>query len=313
MRLLWLFLLALLAACGADQGLPAEPLRLPAGSLPPAYLGEPYRAELFAAGGLRPYSYELRGKLPEGLVFKGGVISGTPRAKGKARFEVTVKDAALSAVTKSFVLVVGDPPPPAFDFVLPPVAVADPFVAVVRLSGRRTLGFEARFVLRDLKPDLKTLRVTKGALYLARFDEETNVLGLDLAYFQPAASGEVFRLTLVPEKKALFKKIPYEARFLDAKGKPFAASERVAFAPSKTGKYAFTDLVRLARNWGKRAEKGKALEGDLNRDGRVDEADLALLRADYRWAWPEKKPKPLQSQGSPRKSSSIPEASSSLP
>ncbi len=312
MRLLWLFLLVLLAACGADQGLPTEPLRLPAGSLPPAYLGEPYRAELFAAGGVRPYRYEERGKLPKGLVFKNGVISGTPRAKGKARFEVTVKDAALSAVTKSFVLVVGDPPPPAFDFVLPPVPVADPFVAVVRLSGRRTLGFEARFVLKNLKPDLKMLRVTKDALYLVRFDEETGVLGLDLAYFRPASSGEIFRLTLVPEKKALFKKIPYEARFLDAKGKPFAASERVAFVPSKTGKYAFTDLVRLARNWGKRAKKGKALEGDLNRDGRVNEADLALLRADYRWAWP-KKPKPPQSQGLPRKSSSTPEASSSLP
>ncbi len=313
MRPLWLLLLFLLAACGADQGLPAEPLRFVEANLPPAYLGEPYRVELVAAGGVRPYRYESKGKLPEGLAFKDGVIAGTPKAKGEARFEVTVRDAGLSAVTRTFTLRVTDPPPPAFRFALPPVAVADPFIVVARLEGRRTLGFEARFELGALRPDLKTLKVAEGALYLVRYDEKTGVLGLDLAYKKPASGGEVFRLTLVPEKKALYKRIPYRARFLDEKGKPFAASERVAFAEEGSGKYAFSDLVRLARNWGKRAKKDEALEGDLNKDGRVDEADLALLKADYRWAWPEKKAKPPQSQGTPRKSSSTPEESSSLP
>jgi len=183
----------------------------------------------------------------------------------------------------------------------------------VRLSGRRTLGFEARFALRGLTPDLKTLRVTEDALYLVRFDAKQGVLGLDLAYFEPASGGEVFRLTLVPEREALFKKLPYEARFLDAKGRPFAASERVAFEPEKTGKYAFADLVRLAQNWKRRAKKGEKLAGDLNGDGRVDGADLALLRADYRWAWPKKETKPPQSQGSPRKSSSTPSSNAPLP
>ena len=313
MRFLWLLLLVFLAACGADQGLPAEPLRFLKTNLPPAYLGEPYRVELVAAGGVRPYRYETKGKLPEGLSFKDGVIAGTPKAKGEVRFEVTVRDAGLSALTRTFTLRVTDPPPPAFRFTLPPVAVADPFIAVVGLEGRRTLGFEARFELGALRPDLKTLKVAKGALYLVRYDEKTGVLGLDLAYPKPTSGGEVFRVTLVPEKKARFQRIPYRARFLDEKGKFFAASERVVFAEAESGKYAFADLVRLARNWGRKAKKGEKLEGDLNQDGVVDEADLALLRADYRWAWPEKRTKSPQSGGTPRKSSSTPRESSSLP
>lgn len=313
--LFWLGLLVVLAACGADQGLPAEPLRFSLKTLPPAYLGEPYRVDLEAAGGVRPYTYEFQGKLPEGLSFRDGRIEGTPKKKGEVRFEVTIKDAALSAVTRTFTLKVTDPPPPRFQFVLPPAAVEDPFIWVAKLEGRRTLGFQARFDLEGLRPELETLKVTDRGLFLVRYDEKTRVLGLDLAFFKPVSKGEVFRLTLVPEKKTQVKRIPYQARFLDAKGAFYPASEKVRFEAGE-GRYGFSDLVALAKNWGKKASKDKPLEGDLNGDGVVNEADFEVLKASYRWDWwtPKKKgPAQAPSSGTPRKSSMPSEKSASLP
>ena len=291
-----LLLLVLLAACGSDQGLPAEPLRFSLKSLPPAYLNEPYRVEFKAAGGVRPYAYTFEGTLPKGLSFRGGRITGTPKEKGEVRFKVTVKDAALSAVTRTFTLKVLDPPPPKFRFVLPPAAVEDPFIWIAKLEGRRTLGFQARFDLGALRPDLKTLKVTERGLFLVRYDEETGVLGLDLVFFKPWSKGEVFRLTLVPREKTQVKRIPYRARFLDAEGKLFPASEKVRLEPGK-GRYGFSDLLLLARNWGKKGSKERPPEGDLNRDGVVNEADLELLKADYRWDWWS--PKKAKAQESP--------------
>jgi len=114
-RLLLLALVFILAACGSDQGVAPEPLRFALDRLPPAYLGEPYRVEVLAQGGIRPYTYEISGKLPPGLSFKSGLISGTPKEKGSYRFEVTVKDAALSAVRAE-----GHRPPAAQVRVRPP-------------------------------------------------------------------------------------------------------------------------------------------------------------------------------------------------
>jgi len=299
---LWLLLLpVVLAACGADQGLPAEPLRFSLQNPPPAYLNEPYRVEFKAAGGVRPYAYAFEGTLPKGLAFKDGRIVGKPEEKGEARFKVTVKDAALSAVTRTFVLKVLDPPPPRFRFVLPPAAVADPFIWIARLEGRRTLGFQARFELGALRPELKTLKVTDRGLYLVRYDPKTHVLGLDLVFFKPFSGGEVFRLTLVPGEKTRIKEIPYRARFLDAKGKLFPASEKLRFQAGEGG-YGFSDLVLLARNWGKKGTKERPPEGDLNRDGVVNEADLEVLKAGYRWdGWtPEKAGGQESASGTPR-------------
>ncbi len=288
-------LLLALAGCGADQGLPAEPLRLET-KLAPAYLGEPYQTEILAAGGVRPYAYSLKGELPPGLRFSGGRIVGTPKQKGRYRFEVTVQDAALGAVTKTLTLTVGDPPPPRFVHVLPPAETEAAFVWLVRLKGRATLGFSASFVLRDLVPDLKTLKAAQGARYVVRFREKDQILDLDLAFKAPFKEGEVFRLVLEPKKK-LRPAVQARAAFLDAKGKPFPASAKVDLKRPGAGRYRLFDLLALAQNWGKaRAEKEKTPpKGDLNGDGRVNAADLEALRAAYDWA------NPLALEGRPAK------------
>jgi len=281
---LWLLsLVVLLAACGADQGLPAEPLSL-GNRLPVAYLGEPYRAEILAQGGVRPYRYELSGKLPKGLSFSSGRITGVPQEKGTFELKVTVKDAALSLVTKTMTLEVRDPPPPSFRLELPPGATADPFIMLARLEGRETRGFRARFVMKKMSPDMDSLEVTPKALYVARYDEKGQALDLDAAFLKPFSGGEVFRVVVVPGEK-LVPKVPWRARFWDRKGRLFPASERVSIKRDGEGKYGFSDLLKLAENWGKRVKKegSPPLPGDLNGDGRVDEADLALLRGSYDW------------------------------
>jgi len=119
MRKLWPLAL-LLAACGAqDVGAGLDPLRLTATSLPPAYLGEPYSASLAAEGGVRPYSFTLDGKLPEGLSFQGGRLFGVPKEKGSFPLLLTVEDAAKNSRAQRLTLTVSDPPPPRLALVLP--------------------------------------------------------------------------------------------------------------------------------------------------------------------------------------------------
>ena len=104
MRKLWPLAL-LLAACGAqDVGAGLDPLRLTATSLPPAYLGEPYSASLAAEGGVRPYSFTLDGKLPEGLSFQWWRLFGVPKEKGSFPLLLTVEDAAKNSRAKRITL-----------------------------------------------------------------------------------------------------------------------------------------------------------------------------------------------------------------
>ncbi|MDM7325432.1 MAG: putative Ig domain-containing protein, partial [Thermus sp.] len=97
MRKLWPLLL--LAACGTQDptGVGMEPLRLTNTNLPPAYLGEAYTASFSAEGGVRPYVFSLEGKLPQGLAFQGGRITGTPREKGQFPLTLTVEDGAKNS------------------------------------------------------------------------------------------------------------------------------------------------------------------------------------------------------------------------
>ena len=71
-----------------------DPLRLTATSLPPAYLGESYTYAFSAEGGVRPYSFALEGKLPQGLTFQGGRLSGVPKEKGSFPLLLTVEEEA---------------------------------------------------------------------------------------------------------------------------------------------------------------------------------------------------------------------------
>ncbi len=277
-------LLIVLSACGSQLPESAgEPLRFAVDRLPEAYVGEPYQGALVAAGGVRPYTYELKGELPPGLRFEGGRLLGVPKKKGRFRFAVTLRDAALNVREANYELLVGDPPPPRLRMLLPESPTSAPFIWVVREEGRRSLGFQARFSLKGLRPDLKTLQISNKAVAVFRWVEKDEALDIDLAWLAPVSNEEVLRLTLVPLRE-LRPRVTYSARFYGPSGELFAASSAVTLKREGEGRYRYPDLLALAREWKKKATKAAPLGQDLNGDGVVDEKDLQRLREDYAWA-----------------------------
>ncbi|BAW01648.1 Ig family protein [Thermus thermophilus] len=267
MRKLWPLAL-LLAACGAQDVGTVDPLRLTATGLPPAYLGEPYAAAFSAEGGVRPYRFSLDGKLPEGLAFQGGRISGVPKEKGSFPLVLTVEDAAKNSRAQKLTLTVSDPPPPRLALVLPPAQVEGPFLLLARVEGREAVGFQLEVRLADLEPDPASLKALSPA-HLLDYDPATRLLRLDMAFAKPVKDQEAFRLLLTPQKP-LTPRLSPQVVFYDKEGKPLGQ-------PLPRGK-PFSSLLELAQNWGK---EGKEPKGDLDGDGRVGEADLRLLAQGY--------------------------------
>jgi large repetitive protein len=63
------------------------------GAMPAGTVGKPYKGQLRAQGGVKPYHWKVaRGKLPPGLLKATGTISGTPTKKGAYKFLVRVTD-----------------------------------------------------------------------------------------------------------------------------------------------------------------------------------------------------------------------------
>jgi len=269
MRKLWPLLL-LLAACGTQDptGVGVEPLRLTATSLPPAYLGENYAYAFSAEGGVRPYAFSLEGRLPQGLTFQGGRISGVPREKGQFPLILTVEDGAKNSRTARLTLTVSGAPPPRLTLVQPPAQVEGPFLLLGRVEVREALGFQLEVVLKDLSPDLSGF---KGAspVYLLDYDPESGLLRLDMAFSKPLKDQEAFCLLLVPSKP-LTPRLSPKVVLYDKEGKPLGQ-------PLARGR-PFADLLALAQNWGK---EGKELKGDLDGDGKVGEGDLRRLAEGY--------------------------------
>ncbi len=285
MRKLWPLLL-LLAACGTQDptGVGVEPLRLTSTSLPPAYLGESYSHAFSAEGGVRPYTFALEGKLPQGLTFQGGRLAGVPREKGQFPLTLTVEDGAKNSRVGRLTLNVSDPPPPRLTLVAPPAQVEGPFLLLGRVEVREALGFQLELRLPDLAPDLQTFRPA-SPVHLLDYDATTGLLRLDMAFARPVKDQEAFRLLLNP-LKPLTPRLAPRLVLYDKEGKPLGQA-------LPRGK-PFAELLALAQAWGK---EGKDLKGDLDGDGRVGEADLKALAAGY-FPKVESSPNPTPPAGS---------------
>lgn len=69
-------------------------------------LGQSYSANLFASGGVPPYTWTISGSLPPGLRLTGNVIEGTPQTLGTWTFTATVTDAQRTSVSRLFSIVI---------------------------------------------------------------------------------------------------------------------------------------------------------------------------------------------------------------
>jgi hypothetical protein len=76
--------------------------------LKPAKVGRAYRATITTVGGVVPFAWSVRGKLPAGVTFgkKLHLFIGTPRKAGKYRITVQAVDALAVTAQKTLTLVV---------------------------------------------------------------------------------------------------------------------------------------------------------------------------------------------------------------
>lgn len=244
---------ALLVSCGGDSTTNSqskEPLRLNV-RMDPAFVDEPYSTTFTAEGGVRPYKFILEGNLPQGLTYSGGRISGTPKEKGSFDLNLTVEDANISSRVQKLTLAVGETPPPSLEQQVPLSEQEGPFTYALRVRTREAKGFQAQIQLKDLKPVLDSLKAADNLLYVSRYNEETRLLDIDAVFVTPRKDVEMVRLTLTPDK-AVRPQIAPKVAFYDKNGKLVSGNPEINRAGSE-GKYKFSDLEAIARNWGRKA------------------------------------------------------------
>ena len=253
----WLvFLGILLAACGSDSqnNQSRQPLRLTL-RFEMGYVDEPYNTTLTADGGVRPYRFTLEGSLPKGLIYSNGRISGTPQEKGSFELMVSVEDANLSNRTQKVTLVIGETPPPRLDQVFPLAEVSDPFPYLFRVRDREARGFQAQIPLKDLKLALDSFKADSSVLYVLRYDEEKGLVDIDAVFTRPRKDLEAFRFTAIPlPEKKVRPDLSFRGTrvaFYDKNGK-LAGNAQAIERTTSQGKYKYSDLEAIARNWGRR-------------------------------------------------------------
>ncbi len=198
-------LLAALAACGGEAPLPGDPLRVASARLPDPILGEPYRADVVAVGGLRPYSLRLEeGSLPPGIALQSGVLVGTPTELGRYEFTIAVSDANLASTFETFTVSVRDVPVPRFELAVPDTEVRDTTVLRGRIEDARKLrAVRLRLRWGDLDLTLPSDAVTASRSDVALFWEPLpDGVAIDLAFLgEPyTGSGELFELAVTTDE-----------------------------------------------------------------------------------------------------------------
>src|SRR5262249_34010911 len=77
--------------------------------LPAGAVGQPYRAQFYARGGLAPFRWKASGSLPPGLSLgSDGAISGTPTGPGSFGWTVEVSDSSSKTARKRINLRIDD-------------------------------------------------------------------------------------------------------------------------------------------------------------------------------------------------------------
>lgn len=207
------------AACSGEAPLPGDPLRLATARLPDPVLDQPYRQEIVAVGGLRPYRLRVDdGVLPPGLSLQGGLLLGTPTELGPYAFVIAVSDGSLASTFERFTLTVRDLPVPRVTIAVPDTEVRESVVLRGRVEDAASLrALRLRLVWQDpaLRPADVAVRASRDDVALFH-QAEDDALAIDLAFLGDAFDGsaELFRIELaVSEPTRVGLDLEVEARY----------------------------------------------------------------------------------------------------
>lgn len=192
-------LAVVVAACADEAPLPGDPLRIASNDLPDAVVGEEYRADVVAVGGLRPYRVALEeGSLPPGLSLQDGVVVGTPDRLGAYTFTVVVTDGNLASTFQTYEIRVRDVPVPTFELTVPDTEVRGETILRARIAGARTWqGARVRLRWDDdrvtIDPDAVERSLRDGAAFVEGGDGR---LAVDVVAWGDGVDGdaELFRV-----------------------------------------------------------------------------------------------------------------------
>ncbi|HEX7003436.1 MAG TPA: Ig domain-containing protein [Trueperaceae bacterium] len=214
--------LLLLASCAGEIETPGEALRIFGDSLPRAYLGERYEAQIRAVGGLRPFTYLLQeGELPPGLELEAGVIEGVPTEAGNFDFTITVTDANLSRTFQDYSLEVVERPPPRLSVIAPQTEIRTPVVVRLQVeNATRLRAFTGDFEWDGANFELleeSVAPVAAGAALV--WQAEPGRLHIEMAALGDPWNDELtlVQFTLVPKGAAVLHP-SVEALFFDDSG-----------------------------------------------------------------------------------------------
>ncbi len=190
----------LLTSCTGDAPLPGDPLRISNNALPDGVLGEPYRVDIVAVGGLRPYSIRIRdGRLPPGIALQDGLLVGTPSALGAYDVTLEVNDGNLAATFADYTITVRDVPIPTLTIDVPETEVRGTTVLRGRVDDARELqGIRVRIRWDDTRlvvPEASVERSLRDSVLLHEVADGR--LALDLARLGEGFTGdaEAFRFS----------------------------------------------------------------------------------------------------------------------
>ncbi len=227
-----------LSACGSGTtdgtgSVRTDALTFENTSVPVAYVGEDFKANMLVSGGVGPYAYRVAsGSLPPGVTFSGGVLSGKPTQAGTYAFTLEASDANLSNKVARYTLNVNELPPLSLEPMLPPGEIRGETRIPVVVKAPRAVR-AARFTW-DLGKDVQVTRVQAADTSSPVFwRQEGSVLNVDLGFKAVPRSGtRVALVTVKPLKPGTISASNFWYESRDGAGKVLGEKKRPPAAPA---------------------------------------------------------------------------------
>jgi Putative Ig domain len=201
-------------AWGQQAAANGKPLVLLTGTLPKAYVRQPYQARLEADGGIAPLKWEVsEGSLPTGIILQtDGVLTGAPTETGEFRFTVTVTDSGKPAYQRQQQLSLLVVAPLMLQWSRYPKVTGPRLEGSVTVSNQTERDFDLTAIIVAVNENGRATAIGYQRFTLKKNSVEVEIpfgenlphggyeLNVD-AVAEVAATGSIYRARLVPKER----------------------------------------------------------------------------------------------------------------